>query len=296
MEEDSEGEGKEVVVAVSVKPTGKGKGKTVPTETVKQRSGFQGDMTEVLSAMESGERSWGDIVSAVEEGLTPITPIVATEVRHRANTWEDFWAQSFAAGLRELWGDVYACDSLSEAEWNAMMSWLFENGWDVGSFDRDSVEFEQADGPRRVWVPPAEEEAMREEEAAMRRRQKRTLCGGRAAEGRAAEGRATEGRATEGRTTTGGGSAAAPVERSKKKSTTSIQRFCRAAGSCTDEKCRYVHGDTIPRINEPCGFGAECGASDPTGLKRSQCLRMHPGEEWNDSLVIHRPVEPEKKE
>jgi len=281
-EEDSEGEGKGKEVVSVVKPARKGK--TVPTETVKRRRpGFQGDMAEVVSAMASGERSWGDIISGAE-GHTPIAPIVATEIRRRANSLEDFWAQPFAAGLRELWGDVYACDSLSEAEWNALMNWLFENGWDVGSFDRNSVEFEQADGPRRVWVPPAEEEAMRDEEAALRRRQKKTLCGAE---------RATGG----GRAIPTPSAAAAPaVERPKKKSTTSIQRFCRAAGSCTDEKCRYVHGDTIPRINEPCGFGAECGASDPTGLKRSQCLRMHPGEVWTDSLVIHRPVEPEKKE
>lgn len=68
-----------------------------------------------------------------------------------------------------------------------------------------------------------------------------------------------------------------------------IPRFCRAAASCEDATCRYVHGDTIPRLNEPCGFGAACGASDPTGVKRSQCLRIHPGETWTPNLVITRP-------
>ena len=268
-----------------VKPVGKGKGMTVPTETVKRRPGFHGDMAEVISAMESGERSWGDIISGAE-GHTPIVPIVATEIRRRANSWEDFWQQPFAREIGELWGDVYRCDRLSEDDWNAMMGWLFENGWDVGSYDRDSVEFEQADGPRRVWVPPAEEEAMRDEEAAMRRRQKRTLCGGGHVGGHVGGGRAVASVAAP---------AAAAEERPKKKSGgTVIQRFCRAAGSCTDEKCRYVHSDTIPRTNKPCGFGADCGKGD--AAKRALCLYMPPGEEWNDSLVIRRPTEPEKKD
>jgi hypothetical protein len=68
-----------------------------------------------------------------------------------------------------------------------------------------------------------------------------------------------------------------------------IPRFCRAGAECADLECRFVHADTIPRINEPCKFGAECGASDPTGLKRSQCLRMHPGETWTAEMVIVRP-------
>jgi hypothetical protein len=65
-------------------------------------------------------------------------------------------------------------------------------------------------------------------------------------------------------------------------------RFCRAT-ACTEAGCRYVHGDTIPKMDKPCGFGATCGASDPTGLKRSQCIYMHPGEVWTADLCIHRP-------
>jgi hypothetical protein len=264
VEEDSEGEGKgkEMVVAgkemvvVEKMKGGKVAGKAV------QRTGFQGDMAEVLSALTSGERSWGDII-AETEGHTPIVPIVA-EVCRRANTWDDFWRQSFTRKLGELWGDVYRCDRLSDEEWNAMMLWLFENGWDVGSYSRDSVEFEPADGPRRVWVPPEEESAMLEEEAAMRRHLRRVY-----------------GVCEEKKT------APAP-EQKKKKTTRVIQRFCRSAGSCTDEKCCYVHGDTIPRVDKPCGFGEDCGKGD--AAKRALCLYMHPGEVWNESLVIRRPV------
>ena len=76
----------------------------------------------------------------------------------------------------------------------------------------------------------------------------------------------------------------------KPKGAVTIPRFCREGHACsaTGGSCRYVHGDTIPRMDEPCSFGAGCGASDPTGVKRSQCLRMHPGETWTAELVIRR--------
>jgi hypothetical protein len=43
-------------------------------------------------------------------------------------------------------------------------------------------------------------------------------------------------------------------------------------------------------VNQPCSFGAACGSSDPTGVKRSQCLHMHPGETWVEGMVINRPT------
>jgi hypothetical protein len=66
-----------------------------------------------------------------------------------------------------------------------------------------------------------------------------------------------------------------------------VPRFCRTS-ACADAACRYVHADTIARINEPCNFGAACGASD-TG-KRALCIRMHPGEKWSADMVVHRPA------
>lgn len=79
----------------------------------------------------------------------------------------------------------------------------------------------------------------------------------------------------------------------KKAKTSTIPRFCRAA-VCEEADCRYVHADTIPKTNRPCGFGEGCGASDPTGVKRSQCLFMHPGETWTTESCIHKPeVKPE---
>lgn len=69
-----------------------------------------------------------------------------------------------------------------------------------------------------------------------------------------------------------------------------VARFCRKGRDCLEDTCRFVHGDTIARQNIPCHFGQYCGESDPTGLKRAQCLRMHPGETWTARSVITRPV------
>jgi len=84
-----------------------------------------------------------------------------------------------------------------------------------------------------------------------------------------------------------------PVAPKKKVSGATVPRFCRdSCGGvpCASATCRYVHADTMPRLEKQCGFGAACGSSDPTGVKRSQCLYMHPGETWSADLVITRPV------
>jgi len=234
-----------------------------------EKLGFQGDMEAVLAAMAGGTQTWGDLMS--ERGTVAPVATVPVVHRRRANTWDDFWALPFTAGLRELWGDCYDCTSLSDPQWEELMRWLFDAGWDVGSYDRSSVEFEEATGPRRVWVPPSELEAMMEEEAALRRRRDHHHhhhhCHSHAAKP----------------------VAAGAVAKEPRKKSGTVPRFCREAGACKEEGCRYVHDDTIPRVNKPCGFGESCGASDPTGVKRSQCLYMHPGEEWVEGLSITRP-------
>ena len=66
-----------------------------------------------------------------------------------------------------------------------------------------------------------------------------------------------------------------------------IPRFCRAGADCADEGCCFEHGDTIHKLNQACQFGDACGAGD--AAKRATCIRLHPGEVWTPSLVIHRP-------
>ena len=79
---------------------------------------------------------------------------------------------------------------------------------------------------------------------------------------------------------------AAPAAKPKAKKAATVPRFCRTA-ACADAACRYVHEDTMPRLNEPCAFGAACGGTDPA--KRALCIRMHPGETWTADLVVSRP-------
>jgi len=73
-----------------------------------------------------------------------------------------------------------------------------------------------------------------------------------------------------------------------KKEKTVVPRFCREAEECCTQDCRYVHGDTIPKVDRVCGFGAKCGSSDPTGEKRALCIYMHPGETWTPESCVHR--------
>ena len=65
-----------------------------------------------------------------------------------------------------------------------------------------------------------------------------------------------------------------------------VQRFCRERGGgvhCGFEGCRFIHEDTIPRVNKPCQFGNTCG-------KREGCLFIHPDETWVEDMVLTRPV------
>lgn len=235
--------------------------------------GFQGDMEAVLAAMKGGSQTWGDLltVRAADATVTPVVPVVR---RSRSNSWEDFWALPFTAGLRELWSDCYDCSSLSDPEWESLMRWLFDAGWDVGTYDRNCVEFEEANGPCRIWIPPSELEDMLEEDAALRRRRSPHHCHGHSHSHSHSHAKPA---------------AAAPVEAAPRKKSATVPRFCRIGMDCKEEGCRYVHGDTIPVQNKPCAFDGRC-----CGDKRTTCTYLHPseGEVWTADLVRHRPVAP----
>jgi len=62
-----------------------------------------------------------------------------------------------------------------------------------------------------------------------------------------------------------------------------VPRFCNLGRTCSKPGCRYVHGDTIPRINAPCRFNSTC-----TGEKRACCLHMHTGEKYVKGMVLIR--------
>jgi len=234
----------------------------------------------IFQALNRGDLLWGDIILAAERPA----PVVATwddfqavkkpgrstrrvrfadeppspaEVAAAAFRAADaaeatFWAQPFARNLEAHGGDWLDLTGLSDAEYEAVMSWLYSHGWALEHETRAGVRAVPSDEPPRVWVPPS-----------------RFVAAVAAATTKPLS---------------------APGTDAGRRKGAPVPRFCRAAGGCQEHGCRYVHGDTIPRVNRPCGFGAECGASDPTGVKRSQCLYMHPGETWEEGLVIRRPA------
>lgn len=200
-----------------------------------------------------------DWATLVEED-TPTEASTASMVQHAAGYWyvpqtrlsmDDLRNQRFAINLEEVSPNTFDVTGLCHGEWCALMTWLYAAGWIIDP--ATETHFLGHCAPLLV-VKPADlpPRIWVEPEECVRIH-------------------------------------VAPLQRKSAKAPVTIPRFCRAATCCEDTACRYVHGNTIPRLNEPCGFGATCGASDPTGVKRSQCLRMHPGEDWTPTLVITRP-------
>ena len=243
----------------------------------------------LFAAMDRGEVRWGDLLLSTEPlalAAIPVTP----ERDPLSDLWTnpssplrategELWEQPFAADLDEYWPETYDTRAMSDTDFHAMMAWLYSKGWCVDNYDRQGVRCWPDNASSRRWDPAAmaaEGErhirwADEEPPAAPTR-----CCGG-------AGHRAPKPKHS---SEAGGYDPSRPARGAKAPVT--IPRFCREGHACAAEGCRYVHGDTIPRVNEPCAFGAGCGASDPTGVKRSQCLRMHPGEVWTPELVIRR--------
>ena len=232
----------------------------------------------LFRAMREGGAPWGDIVLAMEDALPVDLDVLAAsaaadrsdavrsaarattgakrndallireaneEIQRYASAESSLWRQPWAENLELRLCELYDLEGLTDEEYEAMMTWLYAEGWEV-SGNRWFVNAWPADLPPRTWVserdfhvlaPVAEEPV---------------------------------------------------VVRPKKKST--VPRFCRASSggvACADPTCRYVHDDTMHRLDELCAFGESCGASDPA--KRALCIRMHPGELWTPALVVRRP-------
>ena len=197
----------------------------------------------LIHAMYSGETLWGDLMYEEIDYDVAAHHAAVSAVSEVESVQEDtgIWSQSFSGSLDMYYGDAYDFRGLTDAEYTACMSWLYEHGWEMEGEDRAGAKAWPANLPPRVWVPDTR------------------TC------------------------------ACACVHEKPAAKRATVPRFCRTA-ACADASCRYVHDATMPRLDKPCGFGAACGASDPTGVKRSQCLYMHPGETWSADLVIHRPT------
>jgi hypothetical protein len=238
--------------------------------------------TEELTALLASGRPWGDIFQELE-GWQPEPVATVTVAARRANTPADFWEQWFMDAVEEVGaGDIYDTSRCTEEEWEALVGWLYENGWYIRDYCREFVTADPDDGPRRTWISPRQLAEWGAEEADQRRSQQRYqrklakksagCCGGPLPPvGPVVEETPAE--------------AVVSVPKAPKAIVT-IPRFCREATACSKEGCRYVHGDTIHRVDKPCGFGAECGKGDPA--KRALCIYMHPGEVWSADLVVSR--------
>jgi hypothetical protein len=170
-------------------------------------------------------------------------------------TESHLWNEPFAQNLEAHLSDVFDTSALTDEEYAAFMTRLYAAGWSITQETRTVVQARPDTLPPRLWVPPGRFDGLTEDKEKVK-----SLI-----------------------------PLASPGTDKGRKKGAPVPRFCRAAGGCQEAGCRYTHGDTIPRVNRPCGFGEACGATDPTGVKRSQCLYMHPGETWTEGMVIHRP-------
>ena len=245
----------------------------------------------LFAAMDRGEVMWGDTLLAerppassavgwqplalpvtpppVEDDEEPLRELWANPQAPLRAKEADIWEQPFSANLEEYWSDTYDTRAMSDEDFHALMGWLYSKGWNVDSYNREGVRCWPDNASARRWdasaMAPEEERHIRWADEAPKK-----------ANGGCGHGH-------------GHGFSRGGERVPKPKGAVTIPRFCREGHACSaGAACRYVHGDTIPRVNESCAFGAGCGASDSTGVKRSQCLRMHPGEVWTPELVIRR--------
>ena len=219
--------------------------------------------SEFMRVLAEVPTSWGasvgdpDISPAAVQALLRRrrSPLAAPAPRLRAD-WPDFYAQPWAEKVELRGSDYLDLSDLTEDEYEAAMSWIYVMGWSVSTYENGMADETrlwvvcQPDTlPPRVWVRPNRFEGAAQLLAET-----------------------------------------APVPVSAPRARIVIPRFCRdSAGgvACADPTCRFTHEDTIPRPNELCKFGDACGASDPA--KRALCIRMHPGEEWSEGMVVRRP-------
>jgi hypothetical protein len=98
----------------------------------------------------------------VERGLNP----QAEWDRPAVRTWADgtseedeialLWRQPFARDLDAHWNGLYSCKEMSEADFGAFMTWIYQAGWEVSSTGSrwSAVHAVPAGLPARTWTPP----------------------------------------------------------------------------------------------------------------------------------------------
>jgi len=216
--------------------------------------------------------NWADTVEVPMQALPAIVAlpakpmVVKTPIAAIPNSSEDdFYAGSWGRDMEWQGSDHYTLDELTEEQYADCMRWLYAHGWHVYGENRAWVDAVPDTLPPRVWVPPNRFESAAQLHGFKERAAART--GAPAPEPMVGT----------------------PAPAAPRRKAAMIPIFCvkcAAAGSPEGlPGCKYTHGDTIARVNEPCKFGCDC--AEP---KRSLCIRMHPGETWTEDMVIRRPV------
>ena len=246
---------------------------------------------DAFEALSNTECQWGDLALGDFDARAPAK---RGYVQRADGTWRDLdvcltladlFAQPFATRLGQEDEEDYIylnTEDLTEPEFEAMMRWLYFEGWDV-PWDvtncGQTVEVIPGTRKPRLWAWPEEEvEAapsafrLAVEAAAARGPSRFMLAAAGGAEAPAA---------------------AAPKPAAPAKARVIIPRFCKHAGACPnkDTTCNYTHGDIIVCVDKPCGFDKPAEGKCCSGDKRKTCIFMHAseGQTWSPEQVVHRP-------
>ena len=275
---------------------------------------------DIVDILRRGEWSWGEVDNMRAPQILTSAP---QDLRGKDELMATFGPRGLVAADEE---GIFLTDLLSDADYCTFMRWIYRHGWDVVNEIREGVEAYPAFFLCREWIPAKVEvhEALSAEQAALLEADREDMLRDRERMERKHKQREAKAAGIKPEKGTlfgsgggGGWGSSAPAPRvvhlagtmaSKglvapkpakvdeplsapgsdvgKRNGCPVARFCKEAKACPTAGCRYVHGDTIPRVNEPCKFGAGCGSGD--AAKRATCLRMHPGETWTPELVIKR--------
>ena len=255
---------------------------------------------DAFEALSNTECQWGDL--AVFGTFDAPAPARRGYVQRDDGTWRDLdapcltladlFAQPFATRLGQEDEEDYIylnTEDLTEPEFEAMMRWLYFEGWDVPCDVTNcgqTVEVIPGTQKPRLWAWPEEEvEAapsafrLAVEAAAARGPSRFMLAAAGGAEAPAPSG--------------GAGGSKPPKPAAAAKPRVVIPRFCKHAEGCPDKAttCNYVHGDTIQCVDKACGFDKPAEGKCCSGDKRKTCIFMHAseGQTWSPEQVVHRP-------
>jgi len=250
---------------------------------------------DAFEALSNTECQWGDLALGDFDARAPAK---RGYVQRADGTWRDLdvcltladlFAQPFATRLGQEDEEDYIylnTEDLTEPEFEAMMRWLYFEGWDVPCDVTNcgqTVEVIPGTQKPRLWAWPSEEEEAAPSafrlavEAAAARGPSRFMLAAAAPLACASA----------------SGGAGGPKPPKPAKARIVIPRFCKHAEACPDKDttCNYVHGDTIVCVDKACGFDKPAEGKCCAGEKRKTCIFMHAseGQTWSPEQVVHRP-------